>query len=52
MEILPELFKLITKDPKFVNLTVKYGYNINSVEGSVINFKKALYGLKQSPHVW
>ena len=33
MEIPPELIKLVAKNPKFVNLTVKYGFNINSAEG-------------------
>ena len=33
MEIPPELIKLAAKDPKFVNLAAKCGYNINSVEG-------------------
>ena len=33
MEILPELIKLVIKDPKFINLVVKCGYNINSAEG-------------------
>ena len=32
IEIPPELIKLIAKDPKFTNLTVKCGYNINSAE--------------------
>ena len=52
MEIPPELIKLVAKDPKFVNLTVKYGFNINSAEGQIIHLKKALYRLKQSPRVW
>ena len=52
MEIPPELIKLTAKDPKFTNLAVKYGFNINSAEGQIIHFKKALYGLKQSPRVW
>ena len=50
MEIPPELIKLIAKDPKFANLTIKYGYN--SAENQIIHLKKALYGLKQSPRVW
>ena len=33
MEIPPELFKLIAKDPKFTNLAAKCGFNINSAEG-------------------
>ena len=33
MEIPPELIKLIAKDPKFINLAVKCGFNINSAEG-------------------
>ena len=52
MEIPPELIKLIAKDPKFINLAVKCGFNINSAEGQIIHLKKALYGLKQSPRVW
>ena len=52
MEIPPELIKLVTKDLKFVNLAVKYGFNINSVKGQIIHLKKILYGLKQSPRVW
>ena len=52
MEIPPELIKLITKDPKFANLAIKCGYNINSAEGQIIHLKKALYRLKQSPRVW
>ena len=50
MEIPPEWIKLIAKDPKFVNLTAKCGYN--SAEDQIIHLKKALYGLKQSPRVW
>ena len=50
MEIPPELIKLVAKDPKFINLTAKYGYN--SAENQIIHLKKALYGLKQSPRVW
>ena len=46
MEIPPELIKLITKDPKFINLAVKCGFNINSAEGQIIHLKKALYRLK------
>ena len=46
MEIPPELIKLIAKDPKFINLTAKCGYNINSAESQIIHLKKALYGLK------
>ena len=46
MEIPPELIKLVAKDPKFVNLAVKCGFNINSAEGQIIDLKKALYGLK------
>ena len=52
MEIPPELTKLIAKNEKFINLTVKYGYNINTAESQIINLKKALYELKQSPRVW
>ena len=52
IEIPPELIKLAAKDPKFVNLTAKYGFNINSAEGQIIHLKKALYRLKQSPRVW
>ena len=52
MEIPPELIKLIAKNPKFTNLAVKYGFNINSAEGQIIHLKKALYRLKQSPRVW
>ena len=52
MEIQPELIKLTAKNPKFTNLTAKYGYNINSAEGQIIHLKKALYRLKQSPRVW
>ena len=51
MEIPPELIKLVAKDPKFTNLTAKYGFNINSAEGQIIHLKKALYRLKQSPRV-
>ena len=51
MEIPPELIKLITKDPKFTNLTAKYGFNINSAKGQIIHLKKVLYKLKQSPRV-
>ena len=49
MEIPPELIKLVTKNPKFINLAAKCGYNINSAKGQIIHLKKALYGLKQSP---
>ena len=52
MEIPPELIKLTTKDQKFINLAVKYNFNINSAEGQIIYLKKALYGLKQSLRVW
>ena len=52
MEIPPELIKLTAKDPKFANLTAKYGFNINSAEGQIIHLKKALYKLKQNPRVW
>ena len=52
MEIPPELIKLITKDPKFINLAAKCGYNINSADGQIIHLKKALYRLKQNPRVW
>ena len=52
MEIPPELIKLIAKDQKFTNLTVKCGYNMNSAESQIIHLKKVLYGLKQSPRVW
>ena len=52
MEIPPELIKLVAKDPKFINLTIKCGFNINSAKGQIIHLKKALYGLKQSPRVW
>ena len=52
MEIPPELIKLAAKNPKFINLTVKYGFNINSAESQIIHLKKALYGLKQSPRMW
>ena len=52
MEIPPELIKLATKDPKFVNLAAKCNYKINSAEGQIIHLKKALYRLKQSPRVW
>ena len=52
MEIPPELIKLVAKDPKFINLTAKCGFNINSAEGQIIHLKKALYRLKQSPRVW
>ena len=52
MEIPPELIKLIAKDLKFINLAVKYGFNINSAEGQIIHLKKALYRLKQSPRMW
>ena len=51
MGIPPELIKLATKDPKFTNVTAKYGFNINSAEGQIIHLKKALYRLKQSPRV-
>ena len=44
MEIPPELIKLVAKDPKFVNLAVKCGYN--SAEDQIIHLKKVLYGLK------
>ena len=50
MEIPPELIKLAAKDPKFVNLAAKCGYNF--AEGQIIHLKKALYGLEQSPRVW
>ena len=50
MEIPPELIKLIAKDPKFINLAAKCGYN--SAEDQIIHLKKVLYGLKQSPRVW
>ena len=33
MEIPSELIKLAAKDPKFVNLAAKCGFNINSAEG-------------------
>ena len=46
MEIPPKLIKLITKNPKFINLAAKCGYNINSTEGQIIHLKKALYRLK------
>ena len=46
MEIPPELINLVAKDPKFVNLAVKCGFNINSAEGQIIHLKKVLYGLK------
>ena len=36
MEIPPELIKLIAKDQKFLNLAVKYSFNINSAEGQII----------------
>ena len=52
MEIPPELIKLVAKNLKFANLTIKCGYNINSAEGQIIYLKKVLYGLKQSPRVW
>ena len=52
MEIPPELIKLAAKDPKFVNLAAKCGFNINSAEGQIIHLKKVLYRLKQSPRVW
>ena len=51
MEIPPELIKSIAKDPKFINLAIKCGFNINSAEGQIIHLKKALYRLKQSPRV-
>ena len=50
MEIPPELIKLITKDPKFVNLAAKCGYN--SAKNQIIHLKKVLYRLKQSLRVW
>ena len=46
MEIPPKLIKLITKNPKFINLAVIYGYNINSAESQIIHLKKALYRFK------
>ena len=33
MEIPSELIKLLAKNPKFANLAVECGFNINSAEG-------------------
>ena len=52
MEIPPELIKSTAKNPKFINLTAKCDFNINSAESQIIHLKKALYKLKQSPRVW
>ena len=52
MGIPPELIKLTAKNPKFTNLAVKYGYNINFAEGQIIHLKKVLYRLKHRPRVW